>query len=77
MFVIVQEIKVNNTFFKVKTANLDVNNALKKYNKFFKEVLIKDSYLLVKSEDILNKCILIFIDGKVYLTPLVDFSTFD
>ena len=54
-----------------------MNNAFKKYNKFFKEVIIKDNYLLVKGEEVVNKCILIFIEKSVFLTTLVDFSAFD
>ena len=42
-----------------KTSNYDVNNAIKKFNKFFKIVVPQNTFEIIKLEDILTKCILI------------------
>ena len=78
LFIIIQELVVEKSDFKVKTANLNVNDAFKKFNKFFKKITIKKNFLLIDSESVVNKCILIFLDKNIiYLTPLVDFSEID
>ena len=77
LFIIVQELGVEKSDFKVKTANLNVNDAFKKFNKFFKKITIKKNFLLVDSDFVVNKCILMFLDKNIYLTPLVDFSEID
>ena len=77
LYIIVQELGVEKSDFKVKTANLNVNDAYKKFDKFFKKITIKKNFLLIDSNFVVNKCILMFLDKNIYLTPLVDFSEID
>ena len=57
LYIIVQELGVEKSDFKVKTANLNVNDAYKKFDKFFKKITIKKNFLLIDSNFVVNKCI--------------------
>ena len=77
IFVIVQDVSETKQDFNAKTGNLDINSALNKFSKFYKKIKINNTYSLVDSSKITNKCILLLLPNEKYLTPLVELSEID
>ena len=77
IFVIVQKISELKDDLNAKTGNLDINKALNKFSKFFKKIRIDNSYTLVDSINITNKCILLNLTSEKFITPLVELSEID
>ena len=77
LYAIIQEINEVKYVFSLSTANSSVNKAFEKYKKFYKKIKIDKSHRIVDCETIKNKCILIFLEDEIFLTPLVDLSQID
>jgi hypothetical protein len=77
LFLIVEHLNQKKSDFKPKTTSLNVNNAFKKFDKFFKIVKRTQKHFLIHSNTVRNKCILVPVKKHIYLTPLVDLSEID
>jgi len=77
LYLIVEHLNQKKSYFKPKTASLNISNALKKFDKFFKIIKRTDKHFLIHSNTVCNKCILIPVKNHIYLTTLVDLSEID
>ena len=55
----------------------DVNNALKKFNLFFRQVKFSNDHEVASIKRINSKCILIYTDNEIWITPVVELSNVD
>jgi hypothetical protein len=58
-------------------ADSNVNDALRKFNSFFKIVKFTNHHEIISYKRIISKCILIFLDTETWITPSVELSSVD
>ena len=58
-------------------ADSKVNDAMRKFNSFFKIVKFTNQHDIISYKQIISKCILIFLETEIWITPSVELSNVD
>ena len=77
VFILIEELKKDKDIKFPFCADKNVNDALRKFNHFFKIVALTNEHKIISYKQVKSKCILIYVEKEIWITPSVELSIID